>query len=78
MAELFIFLRTLHTPIALDISVHITTLNRLRQLHPGDTLNQKVCDSVIEDCQAIYHFTVGPRLTVYVGTTTRNAVRNTG
>ncbi|KAG6879986.1 hypothetical protein C0992_008579 [Termitomyces sp. T32_za158] len=41
VAELFIFLRTLHTPIALDVSVHITTLNRLRQLGPGDALNQK-------------------------------------
>ncbi|KAG6900874.1 hypothetical protein C0993_009992 [Termitomyces sp. T159_Od127] len=42
VAELFIFLRTLHTQIALDVSVHITTLNRLRQLGPGDTLNQKL------------------------------------
>ncbi|KAH0583846.1 hypothetical protein H2248_009444 [Termitomyces sp. 'cryptogamus'] len=42
VAELLIFMRTLHTPIVLDVSAHITTLNRLRQLGPGDTLNQKL------------------------------------
>ncbi|KAG6890677.1 hypothetical protein C0995_005049 [Termitomyces sp. Mi166 len=42
VAELFTFMRTLHTPIVLDVSTHITTLNRLRQLGPGDTLNQKL------------------------------------
>ncbi|KAG6850997.1 hypothetical protein H0H93_004484 [Arthromyces matolae] len=42
VAELFIFLRSLHTPIALELSTLLTTLNRLRQLGPGDTVNQKL------------------------------------
>ncbi|KAG6832128.1 hypothetical protein H0H87_002440 [Tephrocybe sp. NHM501043] len=42
VAELFIFMRTLHAPIALHIAAHITTLNRLRQLNPGETVNQKL------------------------------------
>ncbi|KAG6814363.1 hypothetical protein H0H92_010949 [Tricholoma furcatifolium] len=42
VADLLVFMRTLHTPIALQASSHITTLNRLRQLTPGAIGNQKV------------------------------------
>ncbi|GLB34930.1 putative response to drug [Lyophyllum shimeji] len=42
VSDLFIFMRTLHIPTALHTSTHITTLDRLRNLAPGETVNQKI------------------------------------
>ncbi|KAF9464728.1 hypothetical protein BDZ94DRAFT_1255766 [Collybia nuda] len=46
IADLFIFIRTLHTPIALHISNHISALNRLRSLGHGETTMLKVTRSL--------------------------------
>ncbi|KAF8077923.1 hypothetical protein FPV67DRAFT_1403007 [Lyophyllum atratum] len=40
--DLFVFMRTLHTPTALHTSTHITMLNRLKNLGPGETIIQKL------------------------------------
>ncbi|RDB21389.1 hypothetical protein Hypma_011626 [Hypsizygus marmoreus] len=42
IADLLIFLRTAHTPVALHTSMHIATLNRLRNLAPGETITAKL------------------------------------
>lgn len=49
VADLLIFLRGLHTPIALHFSTHIATLNRLRDLGHGEKGTLKV--SLVMPCR---------------------------